>query len=312
MFVSAYATLALAAVGSVSGLVVPRKEPPKGWLANILEDYNVYHTRYLALECQNKHGQPFFDQCCHPLLKTQSLSSRPAQCRPSPSASASASAAEPTSTISTGDEGEDDDDCDDSSTSVANPTSTASTDEDDDDCDDSDDETSSAGEGKTSTTHAATSTQVVTTHAATTTQAVTTHAATTKAVTTTQKPTSTHSSATPSKSPSSSGSSSVFTDGFATFFYQGGVAGACGTVHSDNDLIAAIDEQRYGNSGLKSSLCGKQVEITNPANGKSVVVTIADDCPTCKNGDSIDLSVAAFKKIATEEEGMVKINWHFL
>lgn len=31
----------------------------------------------------------------------------------------------------------------------------------------------------------------------------------------------------------------------ATFFYQNGVAGACGTVHSDYDMIAAIGQSRF-------------------------------------------------------------------
>jgi expansin (peptidoglycan-binding protein) len=82
------------------------------------------------------------------------------------------------------------------------------------------------------------------------------------------------------------------------------------------------DGDRYGNLGAKSSLCGKKVKITNPANKKvcpyrinlklhlnkvpqSVTVTIADACPTCKNGNSIDLSEGAFKQIATLDQGMV-------
>jgi rare lipoprotein A (peptidoglycan hydrolase) len=76
-------------------------------------------------------------------------------------------------------------------------------------------------------------------------------------------------------------------------------------------MIAAIDGHRYGNLSVKSALCGQQVQITNPANKKSVTVTIVDACPTCKNGNSIDLSEAAFKKIATLSEGMVPINWTF-
>ncbi|KIM49060.1 hypothetical protein M413DRAFT_15265 [Hebeloma cylindrosporum] len=109
-----------------------------------------------------------------------------------------------------------------------------------------------------------------------------------------------------------SAASSVQTGGFATFFYQNGVAGACGTVHKDTDLIAAIDGDRYGNLGARSSLCGKKVKITNPKNQKSVTVTIADACPTCKNSNSIDLSVSAFKNIATLDEGMVGITWSFV
>ncbi|KAH9951468.1 hypothetical protein B0H21DRAFT_719117 [Amylocystis lapponica] len=107
-------------------------------------------------------------------------------------------------------------------------------------------------------------------------------------------------------------SSSVYTGG-ATYFYQDGNAGACGNVHSDSDFIAAlVNQDRYGDSGEVSSLCGKKVNITNVSNGKSVTVAIADDCPTCENSNSIDLSVAAFKKLATLEEGEVNIKWSFV
>jgi hypothetical protein len=85
-----------------------------------------------------------------------------------------------------------------------------------------------------------------------------------------------------------------------------------------------IDVQRYGNTGVKSGLCGKQVKIINPANKKassrvpvpelltngmvsiqSVTVVIADACPTCNNGNSIDLSQGAFDQIAQPEQGEV-------
>jgi len=130
----------------------------------------------------------------------------------------------------------------------------------------------------------------------------------------TPKPTPASPPAEVSKPPNnaSSGSSGLVTGGFATFFYQNGVAGACGTVHSDGDLVAAMDSRRYGNTSVKSSLCGKRVQITNPKNNKSVTVTVADACPTCANSNSIDLSVGAFTKIATEAEGMVAIQWKFV
>jgi len=104
----------------------------------------------------------------------------------------------------------------------------------------------------------------------------------------------------------------TFSGGVATFFFQKGVAGACGQVHSDSDYIAAIDQTRYGDSGAVSSLCGTQVIITNNNNGKTVTVTIADDCPTCDNENSIDLSLGAFTQIATEEEGEVPITWEYI
>ncbi|RXW20897.1 hypothetical protein EST38_g4962 [Candolleomyces aberdarensis] len=103
----------------------------------------------------------------------------------------------------------------------------------------------------------------------------------------------------------SSRAGTTYTGGFATFYYQNGVAGACGKVHGDADMIAAIDGDRYGNLGAVSSQCGRRVKITNTKNQKSVTVTIADACPTCRNSNSIDLSEGAFKKIATLDEGIV-------
>ncbi|KAF8238623.1 barwin-like endoglucanase [Tricholoma matsutake] len=91
------------------------------------------------------------------------------------------------------------------------------------------------------------------------------------------------------------------TGGFATFFYQNGIAGACGTVHTDYAFIAALDSARY-NGG---SFCGKHVLITNTANGKKVNVTVADDCPTCINSNSIDLSEGAFTQIGDLFQGQL-------
>jgi len=129
---------------------------------------------------------------------------------------------------------------------------------------------------------------------------------------TSSTPETTHIKATsPSPSPTSNGGDFIF-GGIATFFYQNGNLGACGENHTDYELLAAIDQGRYGNSGNASPLCGKQVEIINIQNGKSVVVPIKDDCPTCKNYNSIDLSVAAFEKLATKDKGEVDIKWRFL
>jgi len=60
----------------------------------------------------------------------------------------------------------------------------------------------------------------------------------------------------------------------------------------------------YGNIGAKSGLCGKQLKITNPANHKSVTVTIADACESCAD-NHIDLSTGAFNKIADPEQGQL-------
>ncbi|KDQ60945.1 hypothetical protein JAAARDRAFT_568158 [Jaapia argillacea MUCL 33604] len=282
------ASIVLVAASTVSGLVVPRATPPPGYDTTRLESYNQYHTRYLALSCQTQHGTTFFDQCCHPLLATEQLSSLPAQCTPSDAASISASAAEPTSTVVP----EEDPECtEDGETSTAEPTPTETPTE----------APAAVAPSPTHKSHATTSDANPETTPApapeTTPEATSTTTKTPKA------------SPTPASSGGSGGGSSgggqSFSDGVATFFLQNGQAGACGQVHADSDFIAAIDVARYGDTGVTSPLCGQQVFITNQNNGKSVTVTIADACPTCNNGDSIDLSVGAFTQIATEEEGEV-------
>ncbi|KAH9180665.1 plant expansin [Lactarius sanguifluus] len=254
-------SLALAAVSAVSGLVVPRLSPPNGWETDILEPYGRYHERYLALQCQDKHGQPFFDQCCHPLLATQKLESRPPQCIP-------------------------------------------------DDCDDQSDNTPSLS--PTNATPTPTYVSPKPTH----TPEPSSSTSSTPKPTSTPKPSPSTSTPKPKASPTPAShnleSSDVNAGGQATFFYQNGVAGACGKVHSDGDFICAMDERRYGNPGAKSALCGQQVRITNTKNGKTVTVTVADDCPTCLNRNSIDLSEGAFKAIASLDDGIAPIEWSFV
>jgi len=102
----------------------------------------------------------------------------------------------------------------------------------------------------------------------------------------------------------SSTSSTAYSGGFGTYFYQEGVAGACGTVHSDTDLIVAIDQAMYS-----LSLCGKTVVVTNTANSKSVNATVADECPGCRNPTSLDMSLGAFETIGDLSTGVLDITW---
>ncbi|KZV72798.1 hypothetical protein PENSPDRAFT_575512, partial [Peniophora sp. CONT] len=93
-----------------------------------------------------------------------------------------------------------------------------------------------------------------------------------------------------------------------TFYFQGGVAGACGQVNPDSAFIVAEQAQRY-----KASDCGRQVRVTNNNNGKSVVAKVADKCPGCQgNANSLDLSQGAFDAIAAEATGIVPITWEYL
>lgn len=277
--ISTFATvvLSLIATSTVSALVVPRATAPSGWDTAALEPYDTYHCRYTALSCQTQHNTAFFSECCHPLAANESVSALPSECQ-MPSGSTCSNG----ELVSTGGS---DDGCGDG------PSSTP---------------TASAPASFTSSSSAPAS--------FTSSSSAPLNVAPTPTPTPTYTPTysSSSSDATSTTAPSTGASNGNLNyGGFATFFYQDGNAGACGTVHSDNDFICAIDQSRYGNSGDTSSLCGQQVQITNQINGNTVVVTIADDCPTCANENSIDLSVAAFQALDSLSVGDIPIVWSF-
>lgn len=114
---------------------------------------------------------------------------------------------------------------------------------------------------------------------------------------------------TPSPTSSPSDGNVIKGTGHGTFYYQNGNAGACDQYHSDSDKIVALDSQLYGNTGEKSQYCGKSIQITNKANGKSVHAVVADACPTCDSKYSVDMSVGAFTEIADEATGEIDISW---
>ncbi|BGP37208.1 hypothetical protein JCM10449v2_001113 [Rhodotorula kratochvilovae] len=131
---------------------------------------------------------------------------------------------------------------------------------------------------------------------------------TSKAASTTQAPkttTTTSSAPAQTSSASSSGSSDTFS-GRGTYYLQYGVAGSCGSVHSDSDYIVALSYTQV-DSG---SHCGQKVLLTNADNGKSVEATVADTCPGCEYG-AIDLSEGAFLQLGTLDQGVLNLEWHF-
>lgn len=79
----------------------------------------------------------------------------------------------------------------------------------------------------------------------------------------------------------------------------------------------SLESTHLGLTSVKDSaifnkdLCGKSVTITNIDNSKTVTATVADECPTCNNANSIDMSVATFTTIAEESVGEIDIKWHF-
>ncbi|KAI8640719.1 RlpA-like double-psi beta-barrel-protein domain-containing protein-containing protein [Parasitella parasitica] len=91
--------------------------------------------------------------------------------------------------------------------------------------------------------------------------------------------------------------------GDGTFYTVGG--SSCGGDYSNDDLVAAISIEWMG-SGPKSSYCGKSINVKSEHG--SVTLKIVDTCPGCKRGD-VDMSRAAFQKIAKLNDGRIPISW---
>ncbi|KLU82246.1 hypothetical protein MAPG_01320 [Magnaporthiopsis poae ATCC 64411] len=90
--------------------------------------------------------------------------------------------------------------------------------------------------------------------------------------------------------------------------------GACGQTNKDSDLIVALNKADFdpytpGGNPNKNTLCGKKMRVSY--GGKSVDVTLRDRCDGCKKGD-VDLSPAAFKKLADLGKGRIKGSWKWL
>ncbi|KAK4516633.1 killer toxin resistant protein [Mucor velutinosus] len=99
--------------------------------------------------------------------------------------------------------------------------------------------------------------------------------------------------------------------GKGTFFSPN--RGSCGWKNTKNDLIVAVNAPDMANKKHKSDenpKCGRMVEVVNAA-GDKVKAQVADTCPECSKGD-LDLSPAAFIKLAPFKQGIVKIRWRYL
>ncbi|KAI0640560.1 RlpA-like double-psi beta-barrel-protein domain-containing protein-containing protein [Trametes meyenii] len=95
--------------------------------------------------------------------------------------------------------------------------------------------------------------------------------------------------------------------GDATFYHPqaGGQAGACGSHNKDSELVVALNPTQYA----KGAHCFNHISVHYK--GKSVDAKVVDLCPGCGDG-SIDLSPAAFKKLAPESVGRLHgVKWNF-
>jgi len=102
-------------------------------------------------------------------------------------------------------------------------------------------------------------------------------------------------------------------NGVATYYEQGGNAGACGKVHPDGAKIIAMNIFYYGDPNAVSSYCGKVVEIVNLNNQRVEHAIVGDVCPTCHPDNSLDLSVGTFQALDENlGDGEFPIKWRIL
>ena len=79
---------------------------------------------------------------------------------------------------------------------------------------------------------------------------------------------------------------------------------ASGELFDKNNLTAASPLDRQGKPVYRLN---SQLEVTNSNNGKSVVVRVNDTGGFAKHGRQLDLSEGAFRKIASVNQGVIKV-----
>jgi len=97
-------------------------------------------------------------------------------------------------------------------------------------------------------------------------------------------------------------------DGKATWYILGDALPNCSFPPTEvPEYYAAMNTEQYATAAT----CGACVEAS--ANGKSVVVQVVDQCPTCEPGTHhIDLSQPAFSQLDDLSAGIIAITWRYV
>jgi hypothetical protein len=90
--------------------------------------------------------------------------------------------------------------------------------------------------------------------------------------------------------------------GDVTYFDPSGI-GACGRKSQIGEMVAAVSASSF------KGKCGMTIKVTS--GGKSVTVKVVDKCSGC-NSNMLDLSPAAFARIANKGEKTVKATWEYI
>ncbi|KAM0708593.1 hypothetical protein Q7P35_005245 [Cladosporium inversicolor] len=111
-------------------------------------------------------------------------------------------------------------------------------------------------------------------------------------------------------------------DGELTYFQTG--LGACGETNTDSDMIVSVSHIIFDAAGSSSSkggnsnanpLCGLMIRAErydeDRGERRSVDLKVVDRCTGCQPND-LDVTYAAFDKLASRDRGRVKVTWAWL
>jgi len=101
----------------------------------------------------------------------------------------------------------------------------------------------------------------------------------------------------------------VAVSGDATYYHVSAGLTACGTRHSDSEMVAAIGFPYWTtpNPNLDPN-CRKTAWVRDPTNGNTITVRIVDKCGSCDR-NNIDLSPAAFQRFRPLGVGRFRVEW---
>lgn len=80
-----------------------------------------------------------------------------------------------------------------------------------------------------------------------------------------------------------------------------------GSFHGKKTASGEVFNQHALTAASNSHALGSLLKVTNPANGKSVVVRVTDTGGFDKYGRTLDLSKGAFSKIANLSRGVINV-----
>ncbi|ELQ35685.1 riboflavin aldehyde-forming enzyme [Pyricularia oryzae Y34] len=104
-------------------------------------------------------------------------------------------------------------------------------------------------------------------------------------------------------------------EGELTYYSPG--LGACGQNHDDEAMVVAVAHELFDEAGggdanpNNNRLCGRKIRVSADGGGGAIEVEVVDRCEGCRPTD-LDLSPAAFRRLADESRGRVKGEWQWV